>query len=366
MVKTNTRTEVVVIDGALEHKKEILNFLLGLEWSEQYSMVNFIPWQTSAEFTKINQIEAICIHKEYMSTLTSEILKIQNPNAVLETGGDDEFTFVNWLESKTFNDSNIFYRVEKIGAVEVLLAYPKANEAYVNDLVPQIPQILEEDYDLNMVGAVFGSTHNVKIRRIKQKSARTHLANLKKNNGNSQANEDDTPQKINLFHDRPPVTMEQVEKSYANAVAPSNNPKQQPVTADINQLSESLKTLQRDYDQLKESLPTSYVDEILTQVDTKMSEMETRIDGKIKASEERTTGKLDEFFTIFQRENKTERAAQKKADNAFRESLLRAVSVQSPLRDQIQDETPRGVSPSAREEEKRVHEEQPNRETFCL
>ena len=175
--------------------KEILKFILGLEWSEQYSMINFIPWQTSAEFTKNDQIEAIRSHNQYMSTLTSEILKNKNPNAVLETDGDDEFTFVNWLESKTFNDSNIYYCVEKIGAVEVLLAYPKANEAYVNDLVPQIPQILEEDYDCSMVDAVFGSIHNVKIRRIKQKCARTHLANLKKNNGNPQANEDDTPQK---------------------------------------------------------------------------------------------------------------------------------------------------------------------------
>ena len=126
-INADTHTEIVVIDGALEHKKEIMNFLYGIEWSGKYQMINFIPWNTSKEFTKTDQIEAIRSHNSYMSTLTSEILKIKNPGTVLSMDGENNFTFIEWLENKTLDNSTLFYSVEKIGAVEVLISYPESN-----------------------------------------------------------------------------------------------------------------------------------------------------------------------------------------------------------------------------------------------
>ena len=81
-------------------KKQVLDFLYNIEWSDKYELVNFIPWHTSADFSKTDQVEAIRDHNEYMSILESEILKIKHPDAVLQNDGYNEIKFTKWLESK--------------------------------------------------------------------------------------------------------------------------------------------------------------------------------------------------------------------------------------------------------------------------
>ena len=58
-------------------------------------MINFIPWQTSADFTKSDQVAAIRNHNEYMSKLKSEVLKMINPGTTLQTADIGDFTFAS-------------------------------------------------------------------------------------------------------------------------------------------------------------------------------------------------------------------------------------------------------------------------------
>ena len=258
-------------------KKQVLDFLYNIEWSDKYELVNFIPWHTSADFSKTDQVEAIRDHNEYMSILESEILKIKHPDTVLHNDGYNEIKFTKWLESKTYMDINLFYTVEKIGTVDVLIAYPKENAKTISNMIEQLHQILEEDFDHDAVTKVFGNNERNPIKRIKPKTARSHLAKLKQKMGNPQGSEDDsTPPKVHGYYGRPPVSAQQVDKTFAQAVGskPTSTPPEQHEPTEINQLTKKLQELQKNHDQLKKSLTKNIATEVLSQVDTKIEKME--------------------------------------------------------------------------------------------
>ena len=333
-----TDTEIVVIDGSFDNKKDVLEFLFNIEWDDKYSMINFIPWHTSNDFTKDDQIEAIRDHNEYISKLTSEVLKIKHPGTTLATAHDGDISFTKWLEGKTYGNLNIFYSAEKIGAVEVLIAYPTSNTKVVDDLIENLPQILEDDFGSTSVTSVFGNPPT--IRRVKPKNARSHLAKLKEKMGNPQSNDDDTipTKKVNTFYGRPPVSAQTITKSYAQVIAPDNHEAQAP--AEINQLTTMLNELRKDHNQLKKSLRENDNTKIIAKVDDKIKSMEGRIDSKLKQSKQEWTTQFTNFFEEFKTASKKERDSQKKKDDDFRNELLKAVKGNNV--------TPSGVDESAR------------------
>ena len=324
-----TETEVVVIDGSLDHKKQVLDFLYNIEWSDKYELVNFIPWHTSADFSKTDQVEAIRDHNEYMSILESEILKIKHPDAVLQNDGYNEIKFTKWLESKTYMDINLFYTVEKIGTVDVLIAYPKENAKTISNMIEQLHQILEEDFDHDAVTKVFGNNERNPIKRIKPKTARSHLAKLKQKMGNPQGSEDDSaPPKVHGYYGRPPVSAQQVDKTFAQAVGskPTSTPPEQHEPTEINQLTKKLQELQKNHDQLKKSLTKNIATEVLSQVDTKIEKMEKTMNKKIEDNKTAVQTQFSNFLQDFQNDNKQERLLKKKEDEKFREQLLAAIA----------------------------------------
>ena len=348
-----TDTEIVVIDGSFDNKKEVLEFLYNIEWNGKYSMVNFVPWHTSNEFTKEDQVEALRNHNEYMSTLTSEVLKIKNPGTILETADSGDLTIAKWMETKTFQNVPIFYSAEKIGAVEILITYSKANLEIVNDLLNQLPQILSDDFDNTKIQAVFGPNFNGTIKRIKPKNVRSHMSNLKQKMSNPQSTDDDSIlPKVNTFYGRPPVRNSQVEKSeikveksFAQATASLNNDQHTPT--EINQLTTMLNELRKDHNQLKKSLKSNVTTSVLQEVDTRLENMEIKMNTKIDESKKEWDKQLNTFFTQFRNENQTERELQKKKDDEFRKSLIAAVSSKNKP-DDNDSETPSGDDCSAR------------------
>ena len=203
--------------------------------------------------------------------------------------------------------------------------------------------ILQDDYDSQVVNNVFGTSDNVRIRRVRPNNAKNHLSKLKKNSSNPQSSENDkAPPKVNLFYGRPPVTMEQIEKSYAHAV--KTETKKNSETAEINQLAKMLNSLREDHNQLKKSLPTEIATSVSKQMDSKIKQVTNEFDKKVQESEKRVSNQFDDFLKAFRQEATEERAEKKKADNEFRENLLRAISETTNKK----YSTPRGVSPSAR------------------
>ena len=54
-----TITNGIIIDGALEDAKEIMEFLYSINWSKRYKNVQFVPFRTSNTFSKYDQREAM-------------------------------------------------------------------------------------------------------------------------------------------------------------------------------------------------------------------------------------------------------------------------------------------------------------------
>ena len=343
---TKTDTEIVVIDGSFDDKKDVLDFVYNIEWDDKYSTINFIPWQTSNDFTKSDQVDAIRNHNEYMSNLKSEVLKMKNPGTALQTADIGDLTFASWLDSKTIEEKRIFYCVEKIGAVEVLISYPIANKNIVDQLINQIPQILEDDFGSDAATRVFGENTSEPIRRVKPKNPRSHLASLKARMGNPQSTDDDVLPlpKINTYYGRPPVSKAQVDKSYAHATVNDDSVQESPT--EINQLTTMLNNLRNDHNQLKKSLEEKDGKSVLQQVDTKLKKMEESFDKKLTKSKKDWGQQMNTFFEKFKQENESERKRQKKNDDAFRKSLLAAVRGKKN-NDDDEDETPSGDDDSA-------------------
>ena len=219
-----------------------------------------------------------------------------------------DLTFAKWLDTKTVGDKRVFYSVEKIGAVEILIAYPSANKKLVDQLIEKLPQILADDFGNDAIVKVFGESTKEPIRRLKPKNPRSHLAAIKTRMGNPQGNDDDVlpPSRVNTFYGRPPVTKDQVEKSYAQATVNQNDNQKSPT--EINQLTKKLNDLQNEHNQLKKSLQEKDDKSILKQVDSKLKKLEESFDQKLNTSKEEWSKQMNTFFETFKQANEIGRA----------------------------------------------------------
>lgn len=112
-------TEVLVIDGAFDQKKDIMNFLNNIKWEGYYSEIAFIPFQVNDSLTKAKQIECIESHNEYCSTITSEIITIKRPDTVIINVDNNNYRFVDWLATRTNQGLQLLYEAEQIGVTKI-------------------------------------------------------------------------------------------------------------------------------------------------------------------------------------------------------------------------------------------------------
>ena len=147
--------------------------------------------------------------------------------------------------------------------------------------------------------------------------------------GNPQGSEDViAPPKVHGYYGRPPVSAQQVDKTFAQAVGskPTSTPPEQHEPTEINQLTKKLQELQKNHDQLKKSLTKNIATEVLSQVDTKIEKMEKTMNKKIEDNKTAVQTQFSNFLQDFQNDNKQERLLKKKEDEIFREQLLAAIA----------------------------------------
>ena len=168
--------------------------------------------------------------------------------------------------------------------------------------------------------------------------------------GNPQSEDNDTlPLRVKGYYGRPPVTVQQVDKTYAQATTngPSEVQTVQHSPKEINQLATKLEDLQKEHDQLKKSLHKKVAKDVLKEVDTKLVEVEKNLDKKIKKTKSEYDKKLNDFMTKFQTENSRDRELKQKQFRAFRKSLLAAIAGKKD----IEMEPPSGDDDSAHGED---------------
>lgn len=117
------RSDLLYIVGVWDIKDDIMDFLFNVRWQGQYSNLSFISFQTNENYIKEHQVRALQEHNEYCSTIMSEVLHIAHPETILEDEDYNEFIFIDWLTTRTYDCNDVFYDVDKIGDGLVVISY---------------------------------------------------------------------------------------------------------------------------------------------------------------------------------------------------------------------------------------------------
>ena len=161
---TKVITEVLAIDGAFEHKKQIMEFFCALKWDGYYEDVVFMPFQKDESVTKDDQIESLDSHNDYCSKIASEVITVKQPGHILDDSVN-KFTFLDWLATHSTNNVRLFYEVEQIGVTKVVIAYFDNKSDGVRNFLDNIQTLLQKNYGDATVQDVFGANNNKPVQR---------------------------------------------------------------------------------------------------------------------------------------------------------------------------------------------------------
>ena len=316
---TKALTEVLVIDGAYDHKKTVKNFLLNMKWNGYYSNVEFIPFQATDENDKQNQIDAIDSHNEYCSKLTSEIITIKRPDYVLSDTNGNKHTFVDWLATQKQKDVPIFYEVEQIGVTKILLVYFDHHTEIVTNFLTNVYEMFLQEFFSEIADVIFGIISPSNILRSAPRQTNDFFKRLKNISANPQHNDDDSlpQQRVNAFYGQEPLetTSDEAElfgsKSYKTAATNSSNE-----SSEVVRLTRIVNDLRDQVESLSQSIATEVTTSVMKDVEVKLEAIEERLNDNIQAVRDECNDKIvsiesrfDEIWNKIDLDNKTLLAA---------------------------------------------------------
>ena len=308
------RTELLYVIGAWDIKEDIMDFLLNVQWQEQYSDITFIPFQTTETFTKEHQVKAMQEHNAFCSRLRSEVLHIAHPDTVLDVDGDVEFTFLDWMMSRCYDFESIFYDVDKIGEGLMVVSYFEEKSNIVTGLLDRVQGILEDEFDGDVIESIFGYRDNIRIRRSANRSAQRHLESLAAKS-NPQEIDDDVrrPPRVQILYGSEPIENDSTS-TYASAakIATSKHQKLKTKSAHFQQTSEdseiaelraSIDRIDQQHKQFKQS-----VEDDVKEVSTKIDTLGTKINTRITSIENRHSETIRKMFEEWDQRNSETRS----------------------------------------------------------
>ena len=291
-------TEVLVIDGAFDSKKDIMDFLLNIKWEGYYSNVSFIPFHVDQKYTKDYQIECIDAHNEFCSNISSEIITIKRPDTVITTNDSKSYRFIDWLATNNTNGLPTFYEVEQIGVTKVLIAYFDRHISTVNIFLQQMYNNFFTEFGGVTTNQVFGDNTFSLTRSapMHTNSIFKNLANIKKSNPQDNESVIFQAPRVNGFYGQEPVTTSQSDietfgsKSYSAATqapVPTEN------ADDLSQLSQLVYDLKEQVELMKTNLTSEVTDVVLTDVDKKLETLETKLNERVNEVESNCDEKIN-------------------------------------------------------------------------
>ena len=338
-------TEVLVLDGAFDSKKKILDFLLNIQWEGYYSDISFTPFRVDTQFTKEYQITSIDEHNEFCSGLSSEILTIKRPDTVITTDGSNSYRFIDWLATQNTNGLSTFYEVEQIGVTKVLIAYFDRHIATVNNFLQNMYIKFQQEYGDAVTNTVFGTNKFLLNRSEPLQSASIfkNLSNLNKANPQSTEEVIFKAPRAHGYYGQEPVTTSQNDfdafgsKTFSAVTQTNNNVDN---SDEVAQLSQLVYDLQTQVDSLKSTLTSEITGIVTKDVDTKIDTIQSTINERIDEVERNCDHKIAAFANKIDTLNSTV--------NSNHNILLAAIQGK-PLPLPV---TPSGVDDSARGGEK--------------
>ena len=307
------RSELLYVVGAWDMREDIMDFLFNVQWQDQYVDITSIPFQTNEDFTKEHQVRAMQEHNEYCNSLHSEVLHIAHPEAVMDTDGDQQFTFLEWLMSRCYDYQNIFYDVDKIGEGLIAISYFENKSQIVTGLIERMQSILEDEYDDDVIESIFGYRNNIRIKRSANRSAQKHLKALAaRSQSNPQGTENDVrkPKRVQILYGSEPIKND-TSSTYAaaakiNTSKTNNKPKSTTKAEDSSQIAElraSIEKLDQHQKQFEQSVTTNITTNVMSDVTKKINELDTRINTRITRIETTHSETIRKMFEKWDERN---------------------------------------------------------------
>ena len=299
------RSDLLYVVGAWDARDDIMDFLLNVQWQDKYKDITFVPFQTNENFTKAHQVRAMREHNEYCTTIASEVIHISNPDAVLDSDGDEELTFTNWLSTRCYDYDDIFYDVDKIGEGVIAISYYKNKLNNVTGLIDRMHLILAEEFDEDVIELIFGSRTKTHIRRSVNRSAQRHLNALASKSNPQDDIESRRPQRVQILYDSEPIKDDSQSSCAAIAKLSKNQPRGNPTSktndvvassSEITELRERIDRLDQSHKKLEQSVTTKATNNVLDIMNPKLDAVEQKLQNRITNIDNKHAGTIKRFL----------------------------------------------------------------------
>ena len=292
---TKVLTEVLVIDGAYDHKQDILSALSNIKWNGYYSEVEFIPFQVNESFTKEMQIECIEAHNEYCATITSEVITIKRPDTILSIIEGREYRFVDWLATCKNQGLQTLYEAEQIGVTKILIAYFERHSTIIDEFLSTLHSAFVTQYGRDVASTVFGSGVSATVKRSEPKTIWNFFKNIQAHSSNPQGNDDTqtSRRRVNAYYGREPVSTDANDESVFGTKTYSSATQSNTDNSEIVRLTSLVNELSEQVDQLKQNVTRDVTTVVLKDVDTKIGSLEKQVNERIEEIEKKCNSQFE-------------------------------------------------------------------------
>lgn len=159
-----TITNAIIIEGAIEHSKDIMKFLYKIKWDTKYKNVNFVPFRTSSNFTKQDQKTAMQYHNNYLHNTYRKLVRIANPLHEYETEDGEKISFRMWLKQSQLHGANMIDGVELMKDGIVRIIYDKKHQQGVDYMMSTLRENAFEAFGEDIANDMLGDDFDIVTR----------------------------------------------------------------------------------------------------------------------------------------------------------------------------------------------------------
>ena len=219
----------------------------------------------------------------------------------MSSSNEYSIAFTDWLATRTFENDDLFYEVNKIGTGLVTVSYFTDKSNTVDEFLDKIEDILSEEFSDDIIDNVFGIHNGIKITRSANRNTQRYLSTLAaKSKSNPQSNECDVSKgsKIHIYYGPTPSSSTS-EPSYANIASKSKTVPNNELEA----LRATVEKLDRNQKQLEETITTNVTNNVSAEFNTKIDKMDKTINDRITKVESKHKTTINTLFEEWEQRN---------------------------------------------------------------
>ena len=182
-----TIKNAIIIDGAIEDAKTIMEFLYSIDWDEHYKGANFVPFRTSDTLSKKYQKEAMECHNDYLHSTYRKLVRIANTLKDYELDDGECISFRNWLLQSKLLGVQMIEGVETMKDGIVRIVYNKKNQQGVDYIMNNLQENFNAAFGEEITEEMLGDDFDV-VTKFNSELEDQHAQKIKSFGSNKSEN----------------------------------------------------------------------------------------------------------------------------------------------------------------------------------